>query len=310
MLFHEMNYVYEVYRRGSFTKAAQALFISQPSLSQMVRKAEARVGGPIFDRSTSPISLTETGRAYIRAAQRIMEVESDFNQYLSDTEQCLTGVLTLGGTTFFTSYILPPLISAYSDRYPNVDLRLREAHTSMLKRELQEGSLDLVVDNSGFNPDIYRHHIYQKEQVILAVPRQFPVNRQLTDYCFTAEELADGQVPELHRPVPLELFSDTPFLLLKEGNDTRARADKLCARAGFQPRVRLQLDQQVAAYNLAAYGLGAAFISDTLARKAPPDERLCFYRMAGAEVERSICFFHKANRVLTPPAAAFLNMLS
>ena len=60
MLFHEMNYVYEVYRQGSFTKAAQALFISQPSLSQMVQKAEARIGSPIFDRSTSPISLTET----------------------------------------------------------------------------------------------------------------------------------------------------------------------------------------------------------------------------------------------------------
>ena len=61
MLLHEMNYVYEVYRQRSFTKAAQALYIAQPSLSQMVRKAEARIGAPIFDRSTSPIGVTELG---------------------------------------------------------------------------------------------------------------------------------------------------------------------------------------------------------------------------------------------------------
>lgn len=309
MLFREMNYVYEVYRHGSFTRAAQILFLSQPPLSQMVKKAEARVGGPIFDRSTAPISLTELGRAYIRAAQQIMEVESAFRQYLDDTEQCLTGALTLGGTTFFTSYILPPLISAFSARYPNVDLRLHEAHTAMLKRELQEGTLDLVVDNSVFPPEVYQSRVYQEEQVILAVPGQFPVNEGLTEFRLTAEELAaPGAVSRA--PVPLEVFSGTPFLLLKEGNDTRARADKLFALAGFQPRIRLLLDQQLAAYHLAAYGLGATFISDTLARRAPPDERLCFYALADGHARRSIRFFYKTNRVLSAPARAFLDMLA
>ena len=75
MLLHEMNYVYEVYRQRSFTKAAQALYIAQPSLSQMVRKAEARIGAPIFDRSTSPIGVTELGRAYIRAAEQVLQIE-------------------------------------------------------------------------------------------------------------------------------------------------------------------------------------------------------------------------------------------
>ena len=56
MLLHEMAYVYEVYRQRSFTRAAQALYISQPSLSQMIHKAEMRIGAPIFDRSTSPTS--------------------------------------------------------------------------------------------------------------------------------------------------------------------------------------------------------------------------------------------------------------
>lgn len=108
MLLHEMDYVYEVYRQGSFTRAAQALYISQPSLSQMVRKAEGRIGAPIFDRSTSPITLTEAGRAYIRAAEQLQQAEAELRQYLDDAEKCVTGVLSLGGTTLFTSYVLPP----------------------------------------------------------------------------------------------------------------------------------------------------------------------------------------------------------
>ena len=107
-MFHEMRYVYEVYRQRSFSKAAKELYISQPSLSLMVKKAENRMGSPIFDRSTSPIGLTEAGREYIRAAQQIMEIQEGFRRYLSDAEECLTGSLALGGTTLFTSYVLPP----------------------------------------------------------------------------------------------------------------------------------------------------------------------------------------------------------
>ena len=123
MLLHEMSYVYEVYRQRSFTRAAQALYISQPSLSQMIRKAEGRIGATIFDRSTSPIGLTEAGRAYVRAAEQVLQIESDLRRYLDDAERCITGVLTLGGAMLFTSYVLPPLLSAFSEHYPGVELR-------------------------------------------------------------------------------------------------------------------------------------------------------------------------------------------
>lgn len=303
LFFREMRYVYEVYRQSSFSKAAQALMIAQPSLSQMVKKAEERIGGPIFDRSTSPISLTELGRAYIQAAEEMMRIEEGFGQYLSDAEQCLRGVLTLGGTTLFTSYVLPPLISAFSSQYPGVEIRLHEQHTTELKQELQDGVLDLAVDNSLLDPSRYDSHLYQQEQILLAVPRELaPAGGS------SAVEIQRKGLNCLSA-VSLSSFAHLPFLLLKEGNDTRTRAETLCAQAGFTPRVQLQLDQQLAAYNLAAYGLGAAFISDTLVKCAPPDERLVFFRLDSPDVHRSIFFFHKKNRFVTAPMAAFLKLL-
>lgn len=305
MLLHEMIYVYEVYRHRSFTRAAQSLYISQPSLSQMIRKAETRIGAPIFDRSTSPIGLTETGRAYIRAAEQVLQIEADFKQYLDDAERCVTGVLTLGGTTFFTTYVLPPILSAFSDQYPGVELRLHEAHTAQLKIELQEGLLDFAIDNSMFDPAVYASQLLQHEQIILAVPRALPVNETAARFRLTSKDLQRKGDTR----VPLSLFADTPFLLLKEGNDTRVRAEQLCAQAGFTPKIRLQLDQQLAAYNLASYGLGAAFISDALALSAPPDERLYFYQIDSPDVYRSINLFYKRTRVLTAPMRALLDTI-
>lgn len=305
MFFHEMAYVYEVYRQRSFTRAAQALYISQPSLSQMIRKAEERIGAQIFDRSVSPIGLTQAGQAYIRAAEQVLQIESDLRRYLEDAEQCLTGVLALGGSMLFTSYVLPPLLSEFSERYPGVELRLYEAHTDRLKRSLQEGMLDFAMDSSTFDPAVYEARLFKREQVILAVPRALAINETLADYRLTADALRQGETP----CVSLALFRETPFLLLREGNDTRERAERLCAQAGFAPRVRLQLDQQLAAYNLAGFGLGATFVSDTLALSAPPDERLYFYRIDSPDVERDIHLFYKRTRVFSAPMRAFLSLL-
>lgn len=306
-VFHESRYVYEVYRERSFSKAAQKLYISQPSLSAMVKRAERRVGGPIFDRSTSPVGLTAIGREYIRAAERMMEIEDGFRQYVSDAGQCLTGSLAIGGTTLFTSYILPPLISAFSSRYPAVEIRLHETHTVVLQKELAQGELDLIAENCDFDPDAYGWEPLRRERLLLMVPAHRAVNETAAPYRLSVGDVRGGlhlgqEAPE----VPLEMFREEPFLLLKEGNDTRSRADKLCGAADFRPKPRLLLDQQITAYNLALYGMGAAFISDTLIQSVPPAAGVWFYKLGGELSSREIRFYYKRSRYLTNAVREFV----
>lgn len=305
-MFHELRYVYEVHRERSFSRAAQKLYVSQPSLSAMVKRAEARLGGPIFDRSTSPIGLTPIGRAYIEAAERMMEIEEGFRQYLSDAGQCLTGSIALGGTTLFTSYILPPLISAFSTKYPAVEIRIHETHTLALQRELADGALDLIVENCEFDPAAYAWEPLSGERLLLMVPEGCAANEQAAAHRLSAGDVRGG----LHRKdggeVSLELFREEPFLLLKEGNDTRARADKLFAAARFRPKTRLLLDQQITAYNLALYGMGATFVSDTLVRSVPPAQGVWFYALPGEIARREIRFYYKKSRYLTGAVREFM----
>ena len=109
-MFEGKEYVYEVYKTGSFSKAAEKLYITQPSLSAMVKKVEKKLGAPIFDRSTSPPGLTQCGERYIRCVERLMDMENEFGNYLNDLEGLRAGHLAIGGSNLFTSYILPPIL--------------------------------------------------------------------------------------------------------------------------------------------------------------------------------------------------------
>ena len=100
-MFTWKKYVCEVYRERSFSKAAQNLYISQPSLSARIKKVEEQIGVPLFDRSTSPLQLTEAGRIYIRAAEEISEIEQRVENAINNLNTLQTGRLSIGASNLF-----------------------------------------------------------------------------------------------------------------------------------------------------------------------------------------------------------------
>lgn len=181
-MFQGMEYVYEVYKERSFSKAAANLFISQPSLSANVKRIEKKIGYPIFDRSTKPLGLTECGQHYIDAVEHIMQVENGFHDFVNDWSNLKTGQLILGGSSFFSSWVLPPLIGEFSRKYPLVKPLLLEENTATLAQYLQSGRMDFLLDNCELDPSIFDRYIYQKEHLLLAVPESLPVNESLRAY--------------------------------------------------------------------------------------------------------------------------------
>ena len=93
-MFNGMKYVYEVYKERSFSNAARNLYISQPALSGMIKKIEKNIGMPLFDRSTTPIQLTECGKKYIKTAEKIMSLEDEFDIEIPDEE--IENIKTVG----------------------------------------------------------------------------------------------------------------------------------------------------------------------------------------------------------------------
>ncbi len=308
-MFRGMEYVYEVYKEKSFSKAALNLYISQPALSATIKKIEAKVGAPIFDRSTTPIQLTACGEEYVKCMLKIMDLQAEFENYMSDMDELKTGSISIGGTNLYSSFVLPPIITAFTKKYPGVQIRLIEADTSLLEQKLAGGIVDLVIDNYAFPSSLYTCYPFATEHLILAVPQKSPANEAAKDYRLTWEEICQGKHLEADTPcVPLHYFEEEPFLFLRSGNDTRLRADHICHQQNFFPKIILKLDQQATAFHLACYGMGCTFVSDTLVHHIRQRHELFYYKLDNNLSSRNVNFYHKKGRYLTRALKEFLNM--
>ena len=309
-MFTWKKYVYEVYKERSFTKAAQNLYISQPSLSARIKKIEEIIGEPLFDRSTTPLQLTEVGKVYIEAAEEITQIEQRVENYINDLAGLKTGNLAVGASTLFAAYVVPSLITNFNQKFPDVHIQLIEGNTAELEEMLGSNALDFVIDNYHYDSILYNKELYCEENILLAVPKHFSVNEELKEYQLSYENIKSKKYLSRKYPaVPLERFANLPFIMLTQGNDTRTRGDRLCRNVGFKPNIVLEFNQQSTAYMASSTQLGATFISDILVSQLPTFENLVYYKLDGEEAKRKVFFYYKTHKYKTRVMEEFIRMM-
>ena len=310
-MFVWKKYVYEVYKERSFTKAAQNLYISQPSLSARIKKIEEIIGEPLFDRSTTPLQLTEVGKVYIEAAEEITQIEQRVENYINDLAGLKTGNLAVGASTLFAAYVVPSLITQFNQKFPDVHIQLIEGNTAELEEMLGSNALDFVIDNYHYDSILYNKELYCEENILLAVPKHFAVNEELGMYQLSYKNIKNKNYLSRKYPaVPLGRFADLPFIMLTQGNDTRTRGDRLCRNVGFKPNIVLEFNQQSTAYMASSTQLGATFISDILVSQLPTFENLVYYKLDGEEAKRKVFFYYKTHKYKTRVMEEFIRMMN
>lgn len=309
-MFVWKKYVYEVYKERSFTKAAQNLYISQPSLSARIKKIEEIIGEPLFDRSTTPLQLTEVGKVYIEAAEEITQIEQRVENYINDLAGLKTGNLAVGASTLFAAYVVPSLITQFNQKFPDVHIQLIEGNTAELEEMLGSNALDFVIDNYHYDSILYNKELYCEENILLAVPKHFAVNEELGMYQLSYKNIKNkNYLNQKYPAVPLGRFADLPFIILTQGNDTRTRGDRLCRNVGFKPNIVLEFNQQSTAYMASSTQLGATFISDILVSQLPTFENLVYYKLDGEEAKRKVFFYYKTHKYKTRVMEEFVRMM-
>lgn len=309
-MFVWKKYVYEVYKERSFTKAAQNLYISQPSLRARIKKIEEIIGEPLFDRSTTPLQLTEVGKVYIEAAEEITQIEQRVENYINDLAGLKTGNLAVGASTLFAAYVVPSLITQFNQKFPDVHIQLIEGNTAELEEMLGSNALDFVIDNYHYDSILYNKELYCEENILLAVPKHFAVNEELGMYQLSYKNIKNkNYLNQKYPAVPLGRFADLPFIMLTQGNDTRTRGDRLCRNVGFKPNIVLEFNQQSTAYMASSTQLGATFISDILVSQLPTFENLVYYKLDGEEAKRKVFFYYKTHKYKTRVMEEFVRMM-
>ncbi len=305
-MFKKLDYVYAVYHEGSFTRAAERLFISQPSLSAAIKNLEGEIGAPLFDRGAGGVALTEVGKAYIDCAERMMKIREEFVNKLNDINTLEVGHITVGGTNYLSSYVLPRIINRFTALYPKIDVTLSEANSKTLGEMMANEEIDLVIDSFDDTFDDYDALPLMDEEILLCVPRDYAINSSLTAYAIPPHLLNTKASLASVQPVPLARFAEENFILLKAGNDMHNRATATLSAVGISPKVSFYVDQMNISYALAEQGMGVCFATDTLFRFSGVSDKITLYRVSGAHSGRTLYVAYKKNRYCTRAMEKFI----
>ena len=304
----ENDYIYEVYKERSFSIAAKNLYVSQPALSASVKKTEERLGFQIFDRSTSPITVTQEGQIYIESIEKIKRINDETLTKLSDIGKLKYGHITVCGENFVSSFIMPKIILEFSKKYPGIDIELIESNSPDLRLQILNETADLLIAHD-FDANAFDFEPLFSETLLLAVPTSFAINDTLKEKQLSVQDVIDGKhlLPDCPK-VSLSHFKDEPFILLKRGNDTYRRANRLFEEQDFTPKnVVINLDQLITSYNMACAGLGVIFVSDIVV-KSSKQQGVVFYKLTGLSVYRTMQIGYKKNRYISKAMSEFIKI--
>lgn len=305
-----ISYLLAVYEEKSFSRAAEKCYISQPALSKMVKKTESILGAVIFDRSSTPLQVTKEGAVFIAYFQKMMEIQNEMKQYSKLLHEQRRGDLNVGAPSFFCTYVLPPIISAFQMENPEFNVKLFEANDNDLRKFLKSGVVNIGISVEEDMPPEFSRIVLRNEQIILAVPACYEVNEKLKAYAMTAEDVTDGKYRDAAIPaVHMGSFAKEKFLFLKNGNDMHRRGLKICRDAGFEPMIKMELDQMITAYYLASVGEGATFIRASIPYYAGGSDELVFYKVDHPETTRQLRVFHSERGQIAEQQRLFLEFL-
>lgn len=305
-MFRKARYVYELYRTGSFTKAAKELFISQPCLSAAIKQLEVELGAPLFERKGGTVIPTELGLSYIGTAEKIIALEDSFSAHLTNRKEMLCDTIRVGGSNYVSSYILPRIISGFTKLFPCVSVSMTEASSTELTRLLESGKIDIVVDSFDKEPSNVTYHALIEENILLAVPSSAEINRKISESAFSPVDVYEKRA-ELPSPLSISNFQDERFVLLKHGNSMYEHAVSIFKRGGFTPKVSFFLDQLSTSLALVAQGGGLCFVTDTVFRYHRYNEPVLLYRTIESG-KRTLGLSHKSSGSISEALKKFIEV--
>lgn len=299
-----------IFEEGSFSKAADRLFVSQPALSIIVKKTEEELGISLFNRNSKPIKLTAAGEYYIEYIRKLQTAEEELAEQLNGLREQEAGTLNIGGSNFFCSYKLPEIFMQFKERYPKYKVALTEGNPQYLSQLLQNSDLDLIVGVEQLDSKVYHREFWMEEKLLLAVSASDNINEELADYRLSFEDIQNGRHLDADCPqVNLSKFAKKDFYILNRGNDGYSRMMAMCKNAGFKPNVVMYLDQMMTIYNATKSGKGCALLRADIVKHSEPTQKLFFYKLDDALSSRDIYIYHKNANALSTAAKHLIQFL-
>lgn len=287
------EYVLALSECKNFSQAAQQLDISQSTLSQYIQKIEKEIGVSLFDRSVSPLKLTQYGEIYVKGARKIVDAYSETLDSIGDADSGTIGSVRVGLSPSRASFMLPQVVSEFTQLYPHVTLKFIESKSKDIMKNLSEGNIDFAytVTSGEDSYDDCRVISVDKERIMLVTSADVKLSEE-------EDKAVDFKLAENHR-----------FILLEENQLLTKIFHDLCKKSSASIENYICVSELSTALSLVKSGLGIMLLPSSYRNYGRLKSELSFYDIKQSDSERELAVIYKKDKYINKPTRALLEIM-
>lgn len=293
MNIRSFQYFVTISEKPTLSAAADTLYISQPALSQQIRKIEEEVGAELFIRKGHTMTLTPAGEAFLLCSRRILQFYEAMQREVKMLSAGEKDTVHMGISPFYSQHYLPKILPPFLQQHPQINVDIVEENSVNLENKLLKGELDFCALPLYPRNELLEYETIYHEKILLAVPRSHPINSHYP---------ADAVANRIYPSIDLALMKNEPFIGLKKIQKFSTIGLRLCEEAGFVPRTICETMNWETVHLMIASGLGVGFVPEIMIGNIiDPNICPCYYQLS-SPVYRDYALVHRPGTILSDAA--------
>ena len=283
----DIRYFIAIAEEHSMSKAAQSLFVSQPTLSQTIKKLEEEFGTSLFIRKGNSLTLTMAGDHLLTMGRKLLTEHESITMDLRNFSSAKEETVRFGISSFYSRLYIPELFQYYQNNAPNVRIEPMEISSTQSEQMVLNKELDFCFVPSTPEREGLIYRTIDIEEFLLAVPKNHPANRHA--------------IFSTGRPyMEFEYVKDSPFILHNKGSKSSVIFERLFNHFSFTPKVIFETVSWETMSALASLGIGVCILPETMAQMPVRQELPNFYRFAGINMTRNYAVAYRPEAKFSP----------
>jgi len=305
------KYAYEVYKKESFTKAAEALYISQPSLSAAISRLEKELGFYIFDRSSIPLSLTAEGRIYIESIEEMLEIENNMRKKIRGLSGDDHGPIIIGGSSYGSYLIMSEICGEFYKKNPQIAVTLDIGNigsSHVLWEKLDNNEIDILIISAKQHGRCITVPLLE-ERLVIAMHKKLKGAKELQHLAMTRKEFLTKKYSPDREIEDMSIFRNIEFLDFSRKSDMGKRMARMLGDYKTSHYKIQNARHSEMHYNLMRAGIGAV-VTTTLSveQKLYEDEDILFFVPKTEDSYRKIFLAYNPSSKNNPLVKNFINI--
>jgi DNA-binding transcriptional LysR family regulator len=287
MDFDQLETFIEVARLSSFSRAAEKRFRTQPAISSQIRSLEEEVGAKLLDRSGGKVSITASGKLFMKFAEETLDARKAAMTAIAETERVPKGEIVVGANEGTCLHILPEVFAHFKKQYPDVSVSIKRSDYAKILESVIDNSVDFGVVSLPVNDNRLTAVLIHRDELVLIVPPRHPLSR------LKSASAAD--------------IAQYPLLMPKVGH-TRDALDQLFHQRKLKPRYSMELDSSELLKRFVAADVGVGFISRSNVLEDVQANVLAAISLADLQIKRDLALVFRKDKALSRAALAFIDI--